>query len=121
MQSAFQANFAASGLDCCIKGIQPKSLSLILLDKITMDDRAFETTIDSQGHFDIPIDVRDRHGLTNGARVKIEERGNEVIVSHIEIEDISDLAGILTKGDPVGDVLRERALDREREDAKFRF
>jgi bifunctional DNA-binding transcriptional regulator/antitoxin component of YhaV-PrlF toxin-antitoxin module len=84
-------------------------------------DRAFETTIDSQGHFDIPIDVRDRHGLTNGARVKIEENGNRVVISpvesHIEIEDISDLAGFLKKGNPVGDLLRERALDREREDA----
>jgi bifunctional DNA-binding transcriptional regulator/antitoxin component of YhaV-PrlF toxin-antitoxin module len=84
-------------------------------------DRAFETTIDSQGHFDIPIDMRDRHGLTNGARVKIEENGNRVVISPVEslvkIEDISDLAGFLKNGDPVGDLLRERALDRMRENA----
>ena len=46
-------------------------------------DRVFEATIDSQGHFDIPIDMRDRHGLKNGARVKIEERQNEVVIKTV--------------------------------------
>ena len=82
-------------------------------------DRGYEATVDAQGHFDFPPEIRERHGLTKSARIKIEERGKEVVISPIEIEDISDLAGILTKGDPVGELLRDRALDREREDAKF--
>ena len=37
-----------------------------------------------------------------------------------EIKSISDLAGILTKGDPVAELLEERRLDTEREEEKFR-
>ena len=83
-------------------------------------DREFETTVDSEGHIDIPAEIRERHGMSNGARVKIEERGNDVIISAIEFRSLSDLAGILTKGDPVKEVLRERALDIKRENEKFR-
>jgi bifunctional DNA-binding transcriptional regulator/antitoxin component of YhaV-PrlF toxin-antitoxin module len=46
-------------------------------------DREFEATFDSQGHFDIPIEVRQRHGLTNGSRVKIEDRKNEVVIKPV--------------------------------------
>lgn len=82
-------------------------------------DRGFEGRVDAEGLIDIPSDIRSRHGLVNGARIAIEERGKDLVISPIEIEDISDLAGILTKGDPVGELLKERALDRERENAKF--
>jgi bifunctional DNA-binding transcriptional regulator/antitoxin component of YhaV-PrlF toxin-antitoxin module len=74
-------------------------------------------TIAPGGYIEIPEEIRKKHAFEQGARVKIEERGNEVVISPIEIEDISDLAGFLTNGDPVGDLLRERALDRKREDS----
>ena len=83
-------------------------------------DREFVTTVDSEGHIEIPADMRERHGLRNGARVKVEERGKDVVISPVEFESLSDLAGILTKGDPVAELLKDRALDKAREDEKFR-
>jgi bifunctional DNA-binding transcriptional regulator/antitoxin component of YhaV-PrlF toxin-antitoxin module len=46
-------------------------------------DRQFESTFDEQGHFDMPADVRDRHGFTNGAKVKVEEQGNKLVIEPI--------------------------------------
>ncbi len=89
-------------------------------------DRVFEATIDSQGHFDIPIDMRDRHGLTNGARVKIEERPNEVVIKTVIDENerkriarvaLDRAVGFLGTDSKVLDtLLEERRKDREIED-----
>jgi bifunctional DNA-binding transcriptional regulator/antitoxin component of YhaV-PrlF toxin-antitoxin module len=90
--------------------------SQIAMDRITI--------IDSSGHVEIPEDIRSRHGLEPGTPVQIEERGEEVIISHTsaeKLESISDLAGILSAGDPVDTLLKERALDKIREDEKFRL
>jgi bifunctional DNA-binding transcriptional regulator/antitoxin component of YhaV-PrlF toxin-antitoxin module len=84
-------------------------------------DREYEATIETGGQLHFPKEVQERYGLTKGAHVKIKEEGKHLVIDPVEIEDITDLAGILTGGDPVGDLLRERALDKEREDAKFRF
>jgi AbrB family looped-hinge helix DNA binding protein len=86
-------------------------------------ERAFEGSVDAEGHIDIPSEVRLRHGLTSGTRVKVEERGKEVVLSPArseEIEDISDLAGWMSPSNAVEELLRERALDTLRENAKFR-
>jgi bifunctional DNA-binding transcriptional regulator/antitoxin component of YhaV-PrlF toxin-antitoxin module len=91
-----------------------------------MMDRVFETTVDSQGHFDIPNDVRERHGLTNGARVKIEERTNEVVIKpvlddnerkRIALAAIDRAVGFLGN-DPglLNAMMDERRAERERED-----
>lgn len=78
-------------------------------------------TIAPGGYIEIPEEIRKRHAFEQGARVKIEERGNEVVISPIEIEDISDLAGWMSPSNAVEELLRERALDNIREDAKFHF
>ena len=83
------------------------------------------------GNLHIPTELLKKHGLSVDARVEIEDRTEGIFISPSEpdkrktyigepIESISDLAGILTKGDPVAELLRERALDRERDAAKFR-
>jgi bifunctional DNA-binding transcriptional regulator/antitoxin component of YhaV-PrlF toxin-antitoxin module len=58
-------------------------------------DRQFEVTLDDQGHFDIPADMRQRHGFTNGAKVKVEEQGNKVVLQSapkkMTIEEIRKL------------------------------
>src|SRR5438094_590780 len=43
-------------------------------------DREYITTIDSEGHLDLPQDIRERHGLTARVRVKVEEAGNKVML-----------------------------------------
>lgn len=87
-------------------------------------DREFITTIDNEGHLDIPSEIRERHGMSNGARVKIKEQGEDVVISPAKpnkIKDITHLAGWMSPSDAVEDLLRERALDKIREDAKFGF
>jgi AbrB family looped-hinge helix DNA binding protein len=61
------------------------------------------TTVDSKGRIEIPEEIRRRHGFEPGAKVKIAEEGDQIVLSHVlteEIESISDLAGILSSRDP---------------------
>jgi bifunctional DNA-binding transcriptional regulator/antitoxin component of YhaV-PrlF toxin-antitoxin module len=94
--------------------------------------REFETTIiDDQGHFDIPRDLRERKGLKKGARVKIEERNAELIITTAETEEerkarqkaaIRAAIGILPPDSKVVEhLLEERRKEREREDRPSGF
>jgi bifunctional DNA-binding transcriptional regulator/antitoxin component of YhaV-PrlF toxin-antitoxin module len=87
-------------------------------------DREFEATFDSQGHLDIPRDVRERHGFRNGAKVTIEDREEEVVIKPIEkprkSRSMSDMAGFLGPNSKALDILmEERRKDREKEDRPF--
>ncbi len=44
----------------------------------------FEATVDGEGHFDIPSEVRNRHGMKLGARLRIQERGNDLVIHSAE-------------------------------------
>ena len=88
-------------------------------------DREYETTVDSEGHITIPSDMRDRHGLTNGARVKVAERGEEVVITSTQNgseqprkrRSMHDMVGFLGKDSKALDTLmEERRRDREKED-----
>ena len=87
-------------------------------------DREFEATIDSEGHLDIPAEVRERHGLTNGARVRIEEQGNRVVLEAIsddKVGSLDDLIGFLGSDSKVVErLLEERKKDIEKEDRRYR-
>jgi len=54
-------------------------------------DRQFEVTLDDQGHFDMPADMRQRHGFTNGAKVKVEEQGNKVVLQAVPTMSIDEI------------------------------
>jgi bifunctional DNA-binding transcriptional regulator/antitoxin component of YhaV-PrlF toxin-antitoxin module len=87
--------------------------------------REFESTIDSEGHLDLPKEMRERHGLKNGARVRIAEYGDRIVVEAKEQggkrKNITDLAGILGKDSKALDILmEERRKDREAEDRPIR-
>ena len=94
--------------------------------------REFEATIiDDQGHFDMPRDVRERKGLTKGARVKIEERNSELVIKPAETEEerknrqkaaIRSAIGILPPDSKVIEhLLEERKKEREKEDRPSGF
>ena len=59
-------------------------------------DRSFEGRVDFEGHIAIPRAIRERHGLTNGARVRIEEQDDKVTLEAIapnsKRKNITDLA-----------------------------
>jgi bifunctional DNA-binding transcriptional regulator/antitoxin component of YhaV-PrlF toxin-antitoxin module len=44
-------------------------------------DREYIATVDAEGHADIPPDIRERHGMGQSARVKVEERGKEIVLT----------------------------------------
>jgi bifunctional DNA-binding transcriptional regulator/antitoxin component of YhaV-PrlF toxin-antitoxin module len=89
-------------------------------------DRAFEATFDDQGHFELPQEVRDRHGLTSGKRVKIEEHGNKLVIEAVNSETAPSKPRARSMHDLVGSLgpvpnslqtlMQERKNDRERED-----
>jgi bifunctional DNA-binding transcriptional regulator/antitoxin component of YhaV-PrlF toxin-antitoxin module len=92
--------------------------------------REFETTIiDDQGHFDIPRDLRERKGLTKGARLKIEERNGELVITPAETEEerkarqkaaIRSIIGIVLPDSKIVEhLLEERRKEREQEDRPF--
>ena len=87
--------------------------------------REFESTIDGEGHFDLPRDLRERHGLKNGTRVRIAEYGDRIVVETKDQaqkrRNITELAGILGKDSKALDILmEERRKDREAEDRPIR-
>ena len=87
--------------------------------------REFESTIDAEGHLNIPSDMRARHGLKNGSRVRIAEYGDRIVVEAKEVsvkrKNITDLTGILGKDSKALDILmEERRKDREAEDRPVR-
>ncbi|HWF43102.1 MAG TPA: AbrB/MazE/SpoVT family DNA-binding domain-containing protein [Candidatus Kapabacteria bacterium] len=88
-------------------------------------DREFEGTIDSEGHLDLPREIRERHGLFSGAKVKIEEKGKKLVIEALprsaSRKNITDLAGFLGKeSNALNILMEERRRDREAEDRSFR-
>lgn len=49
------------------------------------------TTLDKDGHFDIPPAIRKRHGLNEGMQVRIHEQGNGVLIEAIDTPDTESL------------------------------
>gem|GEM_PF-4647217 len=43
-------------------------------------DREYEATMDSEGHFEFPSEVRERYGFRNGSKLKIAEEGEKVVI-----------------------------------------
>ncbi len=87
-------------------------------------DRVFETTVDADGHVPIPSEIRERHNMRSGARVKIAERGDEVVIVPAskprEFRSMSDMAGFLgTDPKALRTLMEERRKDREKEDSPF--
>lgn len=90
-----------------------------------MMDRDFEGIIDSEGHLDLPQEIRERHGLVNGSRIKIAEEGEKLILeplaSTTKRKNITELTGFLGKNSKALDILmEERKRDREAEDRSLR-
>jgi bifunctional DNA-binding transcriptional regulator/antitoxin component of YhaV-PrlF toxin-antitoxin module len=93
-------------------------------------DREFEATMDSEGHFEIPKEVRERHGFKDGTRLRIEERASEVVIKTVNQErtsrknstDAIDKAvGLLgTDGDVLNALMYERQSERHQENRGLR-
>lgn len=72
--------------------------------------------VTTKGQVVIPSKLRRKYHIEKGTQLYIEDNGNEIILRPITPEYIKKLAGILpSKGELTRDLLRERALDKERE------
>ncbi len=80
-----------------------------------------ETTATTKGQVVIPSSVRKRLGITAGTRIQVEvdEATSQIILTPITRDYIKSLAGKFRGLPLLEDLMRERALDREREDHKF--
>lgn len=80
-----------------------------------------ETTATTKGQVVIPAPVRRKLGIKTGTRIQVEidEATSQIILTPITREYIKSLAGKFRGLPLLEDLVRERKLDKEREDGKF--
>ena len=75
--------------------------------------------VTSKGQLVIPAEIRRRHGIKTGTKVQFIERDNEIVLQPVTKQFIRSLCGMYKSDDCVtGELLRERAKDKQREEAK---
>lgn len=80
-----------------------------------------ETTATTKGQVVIPSSIRRKLGIKAGTRIQVEvdEDKAQIILTPITREYIKSLAGRFRGLPLLEDLMRERKLEREREDRKF--
>ena len=80
-------------------------------------DTAYVT---SKGQLVVPAKLRRRYGIKPGTKVYFIERGGEIVFQPVTKEYIRSVCGMLKSETSVTqELLKERAKDREREEAKL--
>lgn len=81
-----------------------------------------ETTATTKGQVVIPSSVRRKLGIKTGTRIQVEldEENAQIILRPITRQYIERMAGKFRGLPLVKDLERERKLDKQREDRKFR-
>lgn len=79
---------------------------------------ARDVTIDSAGRLVIPKDVRERHGLAAGVRLRLDEDGDRIVLRPVSEEPLAvEKSGLLVfRGRLVGAVPDHRQLREDRFD-----
>ena len=76
--------------------------------------------VTSKGQLVIPAKIRRKLGIKPGTKICFVEREDEVLFQPMTKEHIRNLAGMLKSTiSATGELLKERKLDKEREDKKF--
>jgi AbrB family looped-hinge helix DNA binding protein len=77
-----------------------------------------ESTMTSKGQIVVPARLRRRYGLKPGIKVYFIERDEEILFQPVTKEYLKSVHGMLTSETSVTkELLKERAKDREREEA----
>jgi AbrB family looped-hinge helix DNA binding protein len=72
-----------------------------------------ETTTTAKGQIVIPSSIRRRLGIKEGTRIKIEERGNEIILKPITREYVQSGRGKLRGKGLMKALIAEKKRERE--------
>jgi len=72
-----------------------------------------ETTATAKGQIVIPSSIRRRLGIKEGTRIKIEEKGNEIILKPITREYVHSMRGKLRGKGLMTALLAEKKRERE--------
>jgi AbrB family looped-hinge helix DNA binding protein len=76
--------------------------------------------VTSKGQLVVPAKLRRRYGIKPGTKVCFVERDNEILFQPVTKEYIRSMCGMLKSETSVTqELLKERAKDREREEAKL--
>ena len=76
--------------------------------------------VTSKGQLVIPSALRKRYGIKSGTKVQFIERDGEIVIQPVTKEFIRSVCGMLRSGkSATGELLKERARDREREERKL--
>ena len=76
--------------------------------------------VTSKGQLVIPAKIRRKLGIKPGTKIYFVEREHEVLFQPVTKEHIRNLAGMLKSPTAAtAELLKERKLDKEREDKKF--
>lgn len=79
-----------------------------------------ETVATVKGQVVIPAPLRQKLGIKKGTKFLVYEENGKIVLEPIDFERIlNSLQGILKGTNALQELMEERALDREREDAKF--
>lgn len=77
-----------------------------------------KVTVSEKGQIVIPAELRHKFGIERGAKLELRERGGRIEMEVLPKHPILLLRGKLKgKTSLTGELLRERAKDRERENA----
>ena len=76
--------------------------------------------VTSKGQLVVPVRLRRRYGIKPGTKVVFIEQGDQILIQPVTKEYIRSVCGVLRSETPVTKaLLKERAKDKEREEAKF--
>jgi AbrB family looped-hinge helix DNA binding protein len=75
--------------------------------------------VTDKGEIPIPASIRKKHRIKPGTRMAITERGGELVLTVDPKAAVAEVAGLLKgHGSGVKELLKQRAYDRRKEDAK---
>ncbi len=76
--------------------------------------------VTSKGQLVIPARLRRKYKIEPGTKVLFVERDHEILIQPITKESVRSLCGLFRSETPaIVALLKERAKDKEREEAKF--
>lgn len=74
--------------------------------------------VTSKGQLVVPSKLRRKYGIKPGTKIRFIERENEIILQPVTREYIRSVCGMLKSNTSIGgELLKERAHDKEREEA----